>query len=213
VTRRGATPEQLDAEFARLRDELRGQWQSVFPSRRGYLVLCRAKGGPLEGVRVRVSRGDFRAEVDVSCDWKVNAAHGPRSLVIRTSSKAHSSALSVIDGLNRRLIRRAQRAGMVMASLTAIGVFWSFAGTPNPVIAGMMLTIVTVVLFASCWRLASRIGEGIADRRRARVLAEIERDSSLQEGFRRWSSLRRELRVRRRVLERGSVGMPFRRSA
>jgi hypothetical protein len=206
VTRAGCARGQVTGDFEALVSEVEAAWTNLFPRRLGYLT----RTTPISDheVRLDVRRGDFEGHVDLCCDWDRNDAGR-----IRAVASARSQRLSAAELAGRRAIRRARGIATSVGGLMCVGFVWLAAGVQAPVLAGLMLSIITTCLLVGGGNLGSRIGEALAAWRLLRAERAVSADIGVQADIRRWNSLNRQLRHHRRALSKGLGNDPFRRPA
>lgn len=210
VKRAGRSPDQVKGEVAALERFVDRAWAAHFPVRQGYITLTESLGGPVEGVRLRVMRGDFRARLELRCDYQ-RARGDDQAIAILVQSAAHSDELAQIEAQGARRLRRFRWLGAGLGLALFAFIFWPIFASMGPAALPLIFGFVVLgimpiggVVFGGY--VAERINAG----RLARRLAASVGDDALQTDFRRWRALARQLGVARRSIARGSRGGPFR---
>lgn len=213
VPRAGKSHAQVEGEVAALGRQVDRLWSAHFPVRQGYITLTEELEGPVEGVRLKVMRGDFRAEVDLHCGW--NRLRGDaRALAIMMQSNAHSNCMRALQKRGQRRIARLRLIGGALGFLVFVGLFWPiFAGSIPGALSMMFGFVLLGLLPAGGAVTGGYVGERLADQACARQLTESSSNEGLQTDFRRWRAFARQVTVQRRAVARGSRSGPFRSEA
>jgi hypothetical protein len=206
VTRAGCGRGQVAGDFSALVSEVEAAWANLFPRRLGYCTRTQMISDDV--VRLEVRRGDFEGRVELCCDWERRDAGR-----IRAVATARSHRMIAAEAAGQRVIRRARGIATFIGALMCGGFCWLAAGAPMPVVAGLMLSIITACLLVGGGNIGSRIGEGVAAWRMLRAEQAVSADIGVQADIKRWNSLNRQLRGHRRALARGLGADPFRRAA
>ena len=194
-----------------LAETLVSAWARHFPRREGYVSVVERLEGPMGGVRLRVQRGDFRAQADVVGDLAQRNGTAQPSIVLKSS--AHSDRVDEAMQIEQRQ-EAALAAGGAISGLAVFGylsasVLW---GVLQPMLVIMALFVLAVFLPLGGFNFGYWLGERIGTARRNMILFETVEDSALQQDLRRWRALARQLSVERRSLTRGARELPFRRA-
>lgn len=213
VARPGCTQPQVDRELQALVDYIDRAWSTHFPRREGYLTIVEELEGKDRGVRIRVMRGDFRAEADVYCDQRgVRGGTVERSLVF--SARAASGRLTTAQAIEARQMSVWAGFGTAMGlGLFGAMLAMTLGAVVQPLLAIMAMFVLAVVLPAGGFNLGAWLAECIGTARRAGVLAESATDAAFQRDLRKWRAATRQLGARRRALSEAPRGLPFRRLA
>lgn len=210
VKRAGRSPDQVRGEVVALERFLDRTWAAHFPVRQGYITLTESLEGPVAGVRLRVMRGDFRARLELRCDYQ-RARGDEQAIAILVHSAAHSDELAQIQAQGSRRLRRARWFGAGLGLSLFAAIFWPIFASNGPAALPLMFGFVALgvmpiggIVFGGY--AAERVNAG----RLARRLAASVGDDALQTDFRRWRALARQLGAARRSIARGSRGGPFR---
>jgi hypothetical protein len=191
-----------------MRDELAKSWISHFPARRGYLVTRKVLAGPVSGLHLRVERGDFQAELHLSCEWRGQGGRGDApGLEVRVAAAATTSKLQ-----ETKVWQEQFRSWMRWSKISA--TFGWVAGALGCILVpaaplAVALAVGCGAAFSGC---ANILTERMISERKAKVIAEIAGDPSVQIDVRRWKSMVRLFGRHRSTWRHFERGLPFRRA-
>lgn len=210
VKRAGRSPDQVRGEIVALERFLDRTWAAHFPVRQGYITLTEDVDGPVDGLRLCVMRGDFRARLELRCDYQ-RARGDAQALAILVHSAAHSQQLHQLEERGARRLRRGRRMGVALGLGLFATIFWPIFASNGPAALPLIFGFVVLgIMPIGGAVLGGYVAERITAARIARRLAASSGDDALQTDFRRWRALARQLGAARRSVARGSRGGPFR---
>ncbi|MBX7079312.1 MAG: hypothetical protein K1X88_09020 [Nannocystaceae bacterium] len=211
----GLKPSQVREEVRALVEWAAQTWAMYFPAARGYTLRVDSPAGASNGVQLTVSRGDFRAQVEIESILDPVRRHSG-AMIVRTSGRATSRALVRAQRDGALAVQRGRSAGVV----AGIGVFalvcWMCLGAPNPGILLATLGLVVIALFSTTalGGLGAYVGECVGESAHVRARVAAQGDPLLKDDLRRFRALVRELNTRRAALAgrlSGELGpTPFR---
>lgn len=211
----GLKPSQVREEVRALVEWAAQTWAMYFPAARGYTLRVDSPAGASNGVQLTVSRGDFRAQVEIESILDPVRRHSG-AMIVRTSGRATSRALVRAQRDGALAVQRGRSAGVA----AGIGVFalvcWMCLGAPNPGILLATLGLVVIALFSTTalGGLGAYVGECVGESAHVRARVAAQGDPLLKDDLRRFRALVRELNTRRAALAgrlSGELGpTPFR---
>ena len=203
-----ASAREAECEFVRLRDDLVRTWISHFPARRGYLVTRQVTVGPVDGLHLRVQRGDFQAELNLSCEWRgAPGKSEARGLAVRVAAGATSDRLRQAELWQHRF-RSWMHWSKISATLGWVAGALAFILVAEAPFA-VALAIAVSAAYSGC---AGTLTDRVISERKARVIAEVAGDRSVQLDVRRWKSIVRLFGRQRSSWRHFERGLPFRRA-
>lgn len=201
-----------------MRDDMRAMvdwavqtWSSYFPADGGYRTSVASPAGPAHGVKLSVSRGDFRASVSIE-SIRQTASRGPAQLGVRMFGRAESGVLAEVERSSHRIVAHGRNIGFGLG----IGVFamlcWWAIGITDPiyVLGGLLMVVAGLLTTTAGGTLGTWMGERIANLSRARARSDAASDVELEGDLRRWRSLARLLSTQRQALSGHTARAPFR---
>jgi hypothetical protein len=210
VSRPGSSREEVGVEVGQLLRTIERACAAQFRARDGYVRLLEPLAGDVDGGRVVIVRGEFRAEVDVRGTVPAGC-EGP-SILLRARTR-----IARLDAHGRAWPRRGatlRLAGGAAGLGLVAGVFGPVVVAAEPNALALMLGCVMLGMLPM---LGALLGGYAADRLGADAFARLSARSAADPGlcrdFRRWAGLCRRLAQERRALARSSRGGPFRREA
>lgn len=195
---------EIRAVLADVEQELAMIVGSTFPTKEGYQVACSTFVGALEGFRVQVERGDFRAEIDLEVGTRAlqsNQFQPPKPVIeVHMSGHGGSVRLTRVQRRSGEIIQHVRLWGGAMGGLALVLLLISFLRSPPTqyvematLVGGLLLVILFLITLASATTAGTWIGERMAENIRARTLILVAQDRHLNQDLQRWYKLERKL--------------------
>ncbi|MCA9650103.1 MAG: hypothetical protein H6712_18380 [Myxococcales bacterium] len=188
-----------------------------FPPSRGYEAQVTRLHGPLEGVRWRVTRGPFAAELGLQRFVRAHAAKRPGMVELRVVAWAGQRDVDAPDpdALERRVVAWAM-AGWGLGSVALGGLLLGASGS-LAAWAQVLLLVPAVAAWRACVttlvRRAGRSPRALPGSPTRALPGAVELPPQVEDGLRRWRELLPLLRAQRDRLERAGGLAPFRELA
>lgn len=195
-------------ELSAVSRNVEGLWGAFFPDSAGYSVERVERA---EGLALRVVRGDFRGEIEVSRQPR------ERGALLKFHGHAGSQRLAAAEVRAARAIDRLRTGGSVTGALALFS--WMTQMFVHPprfnvdlmfLLGGLLVVVILVIALATGANLGAWLGEQVAAAGWGRALAEAEHDTQLREDLQRWRALVRNLAQLRDALAADGRRSPFR---
>lgn len=233
----GRTEGQLRPEFSDLERHLSRAAAHFFPVEDGYAVTSRPVEGPIDGLRIRVARGDFRAEFGLECyRWGAAAlpqlvaasgdatpedaepARSPtRALAVRLVGRAGSHTIDQVAGYGRQLAELLRWVGAGVGAGALVALFSFLIANPPrymvdalATVSALMLVVIIYFVMSASMSVGTWVGERLAEALRSRAALSARGDEGLCDDLERYRCLSRGL-IHQRALIGGELRrLPFR---
>ncbi len=212
----GRKPNQVGEDVRALVQWSANTCRRYFPPEQGYQVDVESPAGAAHGVRMTVTRGDFRAAVAIEKGIEPRALthNSPADLSVRMFGRAYSEAMCRAHRLGERIVLRCRAAGWAGGTSVFLSLAWLMIGVRDPVyvLGGMLLVVALLMTLLGGGTLGTWVGERVASLHRGRTLRSTNHDDALRDDIRRWKALTRQFTAQRNALT-GVRQLPFRSEA
>ncbi len=232
----GRSSSQLEPEFSEVERHLSKAAAHFFPADAGYAVTTRAVDGPIDGLRIQIARGDFRAEFGLECYRRAPArrellalkspdgsnmsndrAATSEALAVRLVGRAGSRSIDQVTDYGRQLAEALRWAGAGVGVSALVALFSFLIRNPPQymvdalaTVSALMLVVIIYFVMSASMSIGTWIGERVAELLRARAAVTARGDAGLTDDLERYRCLSRGLQHQRAVIGGELRRLPFR---